>query len=142
MRRDDRLAQISAARIRDYLSYLVELDLLRASEGKYLLNFSKPSTDQHWAQALSDSARQHLSGALDVPVAQLPRYLDKIRQDILKAMRVPTVAAIVSESGVEGTRREETFRWSLYVYADGDAAPLEIRQSPHLVPKTKEKGDV
>lgn len=135
IRRGPRMSQMSAERIRDYLSYIVELQMIQTSEGQYALNVTKPSTDEHWAQTLSDNAREHLSKMLEVPVAQLPRHLEQMRQKLHKNLRVPTMAAIVAETGIEGTRREETFRWSLYLYTDGDATPIEIRRYPHLVPK-------
>lgn len=130
--RDDELRPIGPERIRDYLSYLVDLDLIQGSGGQYRLNFVKPSRDPEWAQALSDTAREHLSPFLNVSTANVPDKLEAIRSKSHKLLRVPTIAAVVAETGIEGARRLEMFRWSLYLYTDGDACPLEIRQYPHI----------
>lgn len=138
IRRGSQFTQIKADRIRDYLSYLVELQILRLSGKQYSLDFTKPSpsTDEHWAQTLSDTARKHLAKTLDIKATELPNHLDKIRKELHQKNRVPTVSAVIGETELEGARKEEVFRWSLYLYTDGDASPLEIRQYAHFVSKT------
>jgi len=142
-RRELKSAQIKPERVRDYLSYLVDLEVLHSAGKQHTLNFKKPSTDEHWAQALSDIARVHLSKMLGTQTGKLPSRLEDIRKGLHEKGRVPTVAAVIREGGIESNRREEEFRWSLYLYTDGDASPVEIRQYPHLIPKSvKETNNV
>lgn len=134
-RRGNQFVQVKADRIRAYLSYLVDLRIIQPSESQYSLNFAKPSKDSVWAQSLSDIAKEHLSKLLDKEPLELERHLETIRTQFHEEGKVPTIAAIVAEAGLDGTRQEEVFRWSLYLYADGDACPYELRQYPHLMRK-------
>jgi len=138
-RRENQLTQIRADRIRDYLSYLVDLQVIQASEKQYCLNFKKPATDGHWAQVLSDIAREHLARILVIPIATLQTHLEGICKKLHAEHRVPTVASLIAEVEVESARREEVFRWSLYLFADGDACPFEIRKYPHIVLKAERR---
>jgi hypothetical protein len=133
--RGGQFVQIRPERIRDYLTYLADLKLIELAEKRYTLKFAKPSSDGHWAQALSDVAREHLAGLFGTSVSKLPEHLENLRRKLHQKQKVPTVTAILGEAGVEGARSEEVFRWSLYLYTDGDASPFDLRQYPHLVKK-------
>jgi len=124
-------------RIRDYLSHLHALGLIVQADRQFALEarFSRPSTDAEWAQYLSDVARGHLAAMMEVSPGDLPKSLEGYRKKLHSKQRVPTVAAVLAEIGLEGTRNAELFRWSLFLYTDGEACPLEIRQYPHLVPR-------
>jgi hypothetical protein len=136
IRRGNQPVQIKSDRIRDYLSYLVDLGFIQSSGSQYTLrNFTKPSADGQWAQILADSGREHLSSMLGISPNNLPSHLESIRQRLHEEHRVPTIAAVLGETGIEGIRREEVFRWSLNLYTDGDATPLEIRQYSHIATK-------
>lgn len=128
---------VRAERIRDYLSHLHALGLVVQTDRQYTLDakFTRPSTDAEWAQYLSDIARGHLASMVEVGPADLPKTLEGYRKKLHAKLRVPTVAAVLAEIGLEGTRNAELFRWSLFLYTDGEACPLEIRQYPHLVPR-------
>lgn len=133
--RAGRLVRMNTFRIRDYLSFLSALGLLKRSDKKYLLNITKRTTDAHWAQTLSDAAREYLAEQVQEKPSDLPQFLERIRKRLHSNHRVPTISAILGEAGVEGARSEELFRWSLYLYTDGDACPFDVRQYPHIIKK-------
>jgi hypothetical protein len=131
---------ISAGRIRDYVSHLHELGIILQVDRRYRLNedFAKPSIDAEWAQYLADMAQSHLGKLLDEEPAAVPAILEKQRKKLHAADRVPTVAAIMSGIGIDGSRTQEKFKWSLFLYMDGGLSPLEIHRYPHLVPSLKQ----
>jgi hypothetical protein len=135
LRKGERFVQMSAGRIGDYLSYLGSLKFIERSGKQYSISLTKPTSDAHWAQSLSDAAREQLAKVLNKPPGRLPKTLENKRRKLHRKGRVPTISALLADVGIEGTRLGEMFRWSLYLYTDGDACPFEIRQYPHLVPK-------
>lgn len=140
IRRNGELIQTGSGRIADYLSYVHALGLIVRADRLYSLNFTKPRTDSHWAQSLSDAAREHLAKEIGIKPTDLPDKLEEIRTGLHKQRKVPTLSAVLASVGIEGARKEEFFRWSLHVYADGEACLFELRQFPHLARKPSEGG--
>jgi hypothetical protein len=97
--------------------------------------FRKPSSDPEWAQYLSDVARKHLADILNIKAGDLPKRFETEIREMHGQEKVPTLSAVMGALGIEGTRREELFRWSLFLYTDGDACPIEIHRYPHIAPK-------
>lgn len=124
--------QMSEGRMRDYIRYLREIKVIQAKDNKYFVSFQNRTGDKQWAQALSDLALPHLAEVVGKTPDALPKYLEKQRNSLLKARRVPTVNAIVASLGIEGGREAEVFKWSLEVYTDGEACPFDIRRHPVL----------
>jgi hypothetical protein len=77
--RDGKFVQMRSNRIRDYLSYLGALELITRSGREYSLVLKKPSSDAHWAQALSDAAREHLAKQVSKTPDTLPQFLENAR---------------------------------------------------------------
>lgn len=125
--------QMSIGRFRSYIRYLVDLEVIKQQDDKYISNFQRKNTDGQWAQALSDIALLYLGKFLDKKPDDIFDYLDKIRSEFHKESRIPTVDDLVTKIGIIGTRNQEIFRWSLYMYVDGDACPFEIRRYPALL---------
>src|SRR5215208_1179718 len=117
IRRENQFVQIKAERIRDYLSYLKELNFIQASGNHYTLqSFEAPSSDESWVQTLADTAQISLAEKLlgdgsPNSVNKLPDHLEGIRKNLHEDYRVPTVAAVIRKTGVTGTRDEEVLRW-------------------------------
>lgn len=127
------LVRVSARRIRDYVSFLVDLKLIVSTDDdRYTVSLTKPSKDAQWAQLLSDHARELMAGSRAITPREFTELLDRTRRKLLRGYKVPTVTAVVDAMGVVGPTAQEEFRWSLYLYADGDASPFEVRRFPHL----------
>jgi hypothetical protein len=95
--------------------------------------FEKPHTDDAWAQALADRGQEHLARLLSTKTASVPDRLDAARKRCHREGKVPKLENIATELKVTGARDQELFRWSLYLYTDGDASHFDVRRSPHLV---------
>lgn len=125
--------QMSTSRTRDYVRYLRHLDLIKEQENKYVLQFAHRQTDQEWAQALSDAALLHLARILDKDPVQIPDLLTKYINKFFKQRRVTTVDAIVADIGIESESKQELFKWSLFMFTDGEKAAFDIRRFPILM---------
>lgn len=133
--------QMSAVRMRDYVEYLVDLGVMEQREGKWVRTFARRSSDGEWAQSLSDLALSHLAAMLHRSPGMTPGLL---QDEIIKFFadhRVPTLSAVIRELGIQGGRAEEAFKWSLYLYADGEACPFEIRRYPTISRRAIEEGE-
>lgn len=133
--------QMSARRVRDYVEYLADIKVIEQQEAKYVRMFARRSSDGEWAQALSDLALAHLADALNRTPDMTPALLEQQISELFRENRVPTVTAVLSELGIHGGRAEEVFRWSLYVYADAETCPFEVRRYPTLSLRTVEEGE-
>ncbi|HUW13304.1 MAG TPA: hypothetical protein VM537_26505 [Anaerolineae bacterium] len=125
--------QMSLPRIRDYVRYLVDLEVLSPTDNKYILALEHKHTDEDWAQALSDLALLHLAGILRRTAAETIEYFKALLEHLFDERRLPTIEALLTEVDISGGRSEEVFKWSLYVFTDVDNCPFDIRRYPVLV---------
>jgi hypothetical protein len=133
--------QMSTLRVRDYVDYLADLKVIEQQEGKYVRTFARRSSDGEWAQALSNLALAHLAGTLNRTADMTPDLLEQQINKLFRENRVPTVRAVLDELGIQGGRAQEAFKWSLYVYADGERCPFEVRRYPTISPRAPEEGE-
>jgi hypothetical protein len=124
--------QMSISRTRAYVRYLVDLGVIAKHGNKYILNFRHRSSDGEWAQALSDRALLHLANILEITPNEAPDLLEEQLNKFHANNQLPIVGAIVTSLGIEGARSQEIFKWSLYLFTDGETCPLDIRQYPVL----------
>ena len=124
--------QLSVKSILEYVRYLRDLEIIVAKEDKYALQFEHRNSDEEWAQALSDIARSHFAKMLEKEPKKMPELLKKYLTKFFKDKQVPTIEDLVKELGVKDGRSKKIFKWSLYLYADGETCPFDIRRSPHL----------
>jgi hypothetical protein len=135
--RDNIPTLISSERIRDYLNYLGQLDVLVNEDRKYHLNTARITrrlnTDAKWVERLSLVAREHLSTILPVESpTEVPDFIQDFLNNRHGAKQIPTVASFVDAVETNNARGEEILRWSLYMYTDGAGCEFDIRQFPHL----------
>jgi len=128
---------VSVQRIRDYIRYLRDIKVLVSHDDKFIFNFQKKTTDQEWAQTMSDRALEHLAIILKKRPDKVPDLLETRRNRLLKSRRIPTLNAIITDFEIEGGRPQEQFRWSLHVYTDGPTCPFDIRRHPVLTTTAK-----
>ena len=125
---------ISSNRVRDYLKFLVKLEIMSESDGAFALIISpKPTTDSHKVQVLADKARIYLASLLGVSPADVPQELTTNAISILKKGELSTMDQISKSAGITSKKDEELFRWALYMLLDETGAALSIRHSPVLV---------
>lgn len=122
----------SAARIREYLRYLVDLEAFELTDNAYSVNFPKGANDGQWTQRLADRASRHLGKILNEKPAQIFDLIDQKRKELHGQNKIPTISAIVAKLELKTAREEEVTRWSLFVYADGGASKWRIRRYPAL----------
>ena len=125
--------QMSVMRTKDYIRYLVEIDVVSRDGDKYYLKFQHKTRDEEWAQELSDLALLHLAKALKKSPPEVVEYLEDLRNDFHSKSQLPTLDEIAEKSEISGNREQEYFRWSLYMFADVDTSPFDIRRYPVLV---------
>ena len=131
--------QMSTRRMRDYVEYLADLQVMVQREGKYIRAFATRSSDGEWAQALSDMALAHLAGMLNRTTNTAPLFLEQEMNRLFRENRVPSVRVMLDELAIQGGRAEELFKWSLYVYADGERCPFDVRRYPVLYRRAAEE---
>jgi len=125
--------QMSIARTRDYVRYLRDLEAIAEREDGYTLVFRHRSADGEWAQALSDLALPHLARVLSKAPDEIPDLLESSLKVFYQKEQLPTLHDLASSFGIESGRAEEVFRWSIYIYTDGETCPFDIRHYPVLV---------
>jgi hypothetical protein len=125
--------QMSSQSIHDYVSYLVELEVLSPSRSGYILAFEHRQTDEDWAQALSDRALLHLARIVDKAPKQTIEYLQQLQNELLDERRLTRIESLITAAKVTDTRTRMLFRWSLYVFTDVDKCPFDIRRYPVVV---------
>lgn len=125
-------AQMSISRTRDYVNYLVDLNIIGRQQDKYSLKFRHRGRDEEWAQALSDQALLYVAKVLNMALNDVPDHLNNIMKQFYRDGELTTLEAIISEIGIEEGRKQEKFKWALYLYTDGDTCPFEIRHYPVL----------
>ena len=131
--------QMSTRRMRYYVEYLADLKVMEQREGKYTRTFSRRSSDGEWAQALSNLALAHLADMLNRTTDTAPLFLEQEMNRLFRESRVPSVRVMLDELGIQGGRAEELFKWSLYVYADGETCPFDVRRYPVLYRRATEE---
>jgi len=131
--------QMSAVRMRDYVEYLVDLGTMEQREGKWVRTFTLRSSDGEWAQSLSNLALAHLAAVLNRSPGMTPVLLEDQINELFADHRVPTLRAVIRELGVQGGRAEEVFKWSLYLFTDGEACPFEVRRYPTISRRATEE---
>jgi hypothetical protein len=124
---------MSNDRIKDYIRYLRELEIVVPKDDAFIIQFAAKRTDMEWAQALSDRALKHLSIMLKKPPDKVFDIIENCRRKLLRGQRVPTLDSVIAEMDLGGGRSEELFRWSFNVYADGDTCPFDVRRQPILL---------
>jgi hypothetical protein len=136
----DKRRPLRPSTIRAYLAFLEKLKLVQKEKdgAQYSLAISKPTTDSHWAQVLSDYAREYSASLVHSSAANLPDFLQEKILSLYKSAHPPTLGEIMKSLEFEGPKQEETFRWCLYLYLDGDAVQFELLRNPLLVPRAAE----
>lgn len=130
--------QISEARMRDYVRFVRDLGLMKEEAGGYSTR-SLPhlKTAEEYAQVFSDLALEHLAKLIPTPPAQVPSALLKAADRLLESKRVPTIDSVAETLNIGSGRQRELFRWSLYIYADGEASKVEVYRYPIISRKAK-----
>jgi len=129
--------QMSISRTRAYVRFLHEIGAIESRDDKYELVFRHRDTDGEWAQALSDLALVHLSKLLNKPPQDVPEYLEAKIEDFYRNRSLPTLERLAMVLDIGGGRAEEVFKWSIYLYTDGEACPFDIRHYPVLLKKER-----
>lgn len=125
---------ISPDRVRDYLRFLVRLEILSETDGKFAIELDpKPATDPHKVQVLADRARKFLADLLNVQLASVAKTLESRALAILRKGQLPTLDQIAGTAEISSNREEELFRWAVYVLLDEPNTTLVLRYSPVLV---------
>lgn len=126
--------QISESRLRDYLRFLRDINVFHEVDNKYVLRFRHRNTDREWAQGLSDQGLLFLSKLLEKTPGETPEIIKNHLLNFHKSEVLPSLEGLSSQIGiVGGGRKEEIFKWAMYLYTDGEACPLDIRHFPVLV---------
>lgn len=125
---------ISPNRVRDYLRFLVKLEIMSETDGTFSIIISpKPRTVAHKVQLLADRSRVYLASLLSVNPAEVADALQSNAISILQRGELSTLDQISINAGVTTNRDEEMFRWALYMLLDETGAVLSIRHSPVLI---------
>jgi hypothetical protein len=129
-------AQMSKGRTRDYVNYLVDLDIVNRRGNQFTLGFHHRSRDEEWAQALSDQAWLYIAKVLNKKVGDVPDILRDVIKQFNQDGHLTTLEGIVTDIDIEEGRSQEKFKWALYLYTDGDSCPFDIRHFPLLLNRT------
>ncbi|MHA1280558.1 MAG: hypothetical protein ACTSQ8_25655 [Candidatus Helarchaeota archaeon] len=125
--------QMSISRTKDYVRYLFDLQVIDRKDDKYILNFQHRTNDDDWAQSLSDLAFPHLAKLLKITPPEVNQFLTRVRNQSHSEKKLPTLDKIIEQTDISSNREQEYFKWSLYIYADVDTCPFDIRRYPSLV---------
>lgn len=138
----DKRRPLKPGTIRTYLAFLERLKLIEKTEDgtqhRWAVGVKRPASDAHWAQLLSDHAREHAASLVHKSAADFPDFLQQKIRELYRSAHPPTLEGIMKMLNFEGPKQEETFRWCLYLYLDGVAAQLELLRNPLLVPRVAE----
>lgn len=126
---------VSVYRINDYLRFLSAISAFALNNQKLQLAFAPKGNDREWAIKFSDLAWSYLAIKTKQTNQQfqtdLQRKINKLHQE----RSLPMLSEVISEFDIIGGRDEEYFRWALYLYADGENCPFDIRHFPVLMRK-------
>ncbi len=130
--------QISVDRMRDYIRYVRDLGVILDEDTQYRVKeLPNYKTAQEYAQVFSDLALEHLSKLIQKPTPKIPSLLADSSDELLRSKRVPTINSIADNLKIESGRQRELFRWSLYLYADGETSNIEVHRYPIISRKTR-----
>jgi hypothetical protein len=127
--------QVSPERIRDYIRYLRDLTVLQETTEGLSTQFTIPRAAAECAQVFSDLALEHLSKLMQVSPAEVVDKLLASRKRLLQQQQIPVLDTVASDQNITSGRDRELFRWSLFLYADGEASRLDIHRYPVLTTK-------
>jgi hypothetical protein len=128
--------QISEARVRDYLRYLKDLGALAEVGEGFQLNFTHPKTGPEYAQVFSDLALEHLGKIMHKQPANVTAEVLSASDKLLRSRQIPTVDQVAAFFHITSAREMELFRWSVFVYTDGEASRFDIHRYPILANKS------
>lgn len=125
---------VSSSRVREYLRFLVTIEVLSESENLFSLKLtSKPTSNAHKAQILSDHARRFLATKLKKQLSEVIETLRKESDSILRKGELPTIERIATNYNILGNREEEHFRWAVYMLLDEEKSILSLSYSPVII---------
>ena len=132
--------QMSVPRTRLYIRYLADLEAIVEQEDGYTRRFRHRDSDEDWAQALSDLALQRLARLLGVEPQDVPAHLEERIMRFHTRAALPTLDGLAADLGISGGRALEGFKWTMYMYMDGETCPFDIRSYPVLLKRGDDEG--
>ncbi len=105
------------------------------TENQYKLSFLPKNTDGEWAQKFSDLSWSYLATTIHLTNSQFRDKLETVLETFHKQGQLTRLPEVVDEFEISGGRKEEVFRWALYLYTDGDSCPFDVRHFPVLLKK-------
>jgi hypothetical protein len=132
--------QISKSRALFFIRFLTNIGVLVKQENGYKLYFLPRTTDEAWAQALSDQSVRYLKRILVAPkkpeiaTNKVPELLKSKIKRLLGVNSLPTLENIVDEfPHIDKESQKDFFKWALYLYTDSKNCPLDIYRFPILM---------
>jgi len=125
--------QMSMPRTRAYIKYLITLGAIVEEGDGYTRQFRHQTSDGQWAQALSDLALQHLARLLGQSPEEVPAFLEELLAGYYEQQRLPTLGSIAADVGIGRGRALELFKWTIYMYLDGETCDFDLRAYPVLL---------